>query len=1037
MSTSDALPEGVYESLLTARLEKLLADRPDDTRLIYDVDSGDEPHVLARHVRTTVERVLHEEKDPTKRLDLVNRILAQVGNDADQLGTKSRQLHFLHRPAGPGVEYVVPDRPATPLSDAALLTNSAGEPSLGSELRAELETADSVDLLIAFVKWYGLRLLEPQLRRLHDRGIPLRVITTTYMGATERVALDRLVNEFGAEVKIQYDALRTRLHAKAWLFNRRTGFNTAYVGSSNLSRAALLDGVEWNVRLSAVATPALMHKFEATFETYWNDASFESYDPAQDRDRLDDALLTASGRGKQPDRVTISISGLDVQPFPYQAEMLESLDVERVVHDRHRNLVVAATGTGKTVLAALDYRRLSQQGGRNPRLLFVAHRQEILQQSLRTYREVLRDQDFGELYVGGARPERWQHVFASVQSLNSYGVDTIPADHFEVVVIDEFHHAQAPTYRKLIDHLEPAELLGLTATPERADGSDVAQTFFDGRIAAELRLWDALASELLSPFHYFGIADGTDLSSITWKRGAYDTEQLERVYTGNDARAALILKAVRDKIARPENMKALGFCVSVAHAEYMAKVFSDAGVPSVAVTSHPGSADRAESLAALRDGRLAAVFTVDMFNEGVDLPAVDTVLFLRPTESATVFLQQLGRGLRRSHDKAVLTALDFVGHQNTAFKFADRFRAMTGATRKGLADQVGKGFPFLPSGCQIVLDEQTQDVVLDNIKSQLLTRWTALATELRNHPTSSLATYLDESGADLADVVKADRSWTRLRREANLPTHAAGPQEQLLLKRVRAFTHVDDPERARAYQTWLSDAAPDYAQASPRMQQFGRMLFFSLWTGGGGFSTYDAGLRALREEANVREDLRQVISLGLDQATHVSRPLVGDLSGLPLRVHARYTREEAVTALRYVSITGRAPNSFREGVLYSPEVNADAFFVTLRKSETDYSPTTMYRDYAISPELFHWESQSSTSIRSATGQRYINHEERHSHILLFAREHKANDFGTGAPYVFLGPATYVSHKGERPIAFTWRLRHALPQSLYISAAAVS
>ncbi|MDN5744598.1 MAG: DEAD/DEAH box helicase family protein, partial [Nocardioidaceae bacterium] len=745
MTFNDALPEGMYESLLTARLEELLAERPDDTRLIYDVDGGDEPHVLARHVRNAVERALSDEKDPTQRRDLVNRILTQLGNETDLLGSSSRQLHFLHRPAGPGVEYIAPDRPSTPLSDAALLTNATGEPSLGSELRAELETADSVDLLIAFVKWYGLRLLEPQLRRLRDRGIPLRVITTTYMGATERQALDRLVNQFGAEVKIQYDVLRTRLHAKAWLFNRRTGFNTAYVGSSNLSRAALLDGVEWNVRLSAVATPALMHKFEATFETYWNDSSFEDYDPDRDRDRLDDALLLASGGGSKQDQVTISISGLDVQPFPYQAEMLESLDVERVVHDRHNNLVVAATGTGKTVLAALDYRRLSQSEGRAPRLLFVAHRQEILTQSLRTYREVLRDQDFGELYVGGARPERWEHVFASVQSLNSYGVSSIPADHFEVVVIDEFHHAQARTYRTLLDHLEPSELLGLTATPERADGTDVAQTFFDGRIAAELRLWDALASELLSPFHYFGIADGTDLSAITWKRGAYSTEELERVYTGNDARAALILQAVRDKIVNPRTMKALGFCVSVAHAEYMARVFTDAGIPAAAVTSDPRSTDRAEALADVRAGRLAVVFTVDMFNEGIDLPSVDTVLFLRPTESATVFLQQLGRGLRRADDKAVLTALDFVGHQNKSFRFADRFRAMTGSTRKGLADQVDKGFPFLPSGCQIVLDQQTQDVVLDNLKGQLTTRWKALAAELKKHPTDELSTYLGSS----------------------------------------------------------------------------------------------------------------------------------------------------------------------------------------------------------------------------------------------------------------------------------------------------
>ncbi|MDN5545750.1 MAG: DUF3427 domain-containing protein, partial [Rhodococcus sp. (in: high G+C Gram-positive bacteria)] len=957
MSTHDRLPEGAYESLLTDRLEALLAEHPDDDRLISDVDNGDEPHVLARHVSSAVERALSDEKDPDQRRNIVNRILVQLGNDTDLLGSNSRQLRFLHRPAGPGVDYVVPERPSTPLSDAALLTNSHGEPSLGSELRAELETADSVDLLIAFVKWYGLRLLEPQLRRLRARGVPLRVITTTYMGATERIALDRLVDEFGAEVKVQYDSLRTRLHAKAWLLNRHTGFDTAYVGSSNLSRAALLDGVEWNVRLSAIATPTLMHKFEATFETYWNDSSFESYDPARDRDRLDDALIAASGGGRKSDQVTISISGLDVQPFPYQAEMLESLDVERLVHDRHRNLVVAATGTGKTVLAALDYRRLCQHEGGHPRLLFVAHRQEILTQSLRTYREVLRNQDFGELYVGGTRPERWQHVFASVQSLNSYGVANIPAEHFEIVVIDEFHHAQARTYRNLLDHLEPRELLGLTATPERADGTDVAQAFFDGHIAAELRLWDALASELLSPFHYFGISDGTDLSAITWKRGTYATDELDSVYTGNDARAALILKAVRDKIASPQRMKALGFCVSVAHAEYMAEVFTNAGIPAVAVTSDPGSTDRSVALSDLRAGRLAVVFTVDMFNEGVDLPSVDTVLFLRPTESATVFLQQLGRGLRRAEDKAVLTALDFVGHQNKDFRFADRFRAISGTTRKGLADQVDKGFPFLPSGCQIVLDKQTQDVVLDNLKSQLVTRWKALATELTRHPTDRLATYLDEAGVDLADVLRTDRSWTRLRRDANITTAPVGPQEQLLLKRIRAFSHVDDPERAQAYVTWLSDTAPTYYAASPRVQAFGRMLFFSLWTGGGGFTTYEEGLRALRDEPNVREDLRQVIEIGLDNAAHVTRPLIGDLGDLPLQVHARYTREEAVAALRYASIGGRAPNSFREGVLFSPEIDSDAFFITLKKSEADYSPTTMYRDYAISPELFHWESQ--------------------------------------------------------------------------------
>jgi len=321
--------------------------------------------------------------------------------------------------------------------------------------------------------------------------------------------------------------------------------------------------------------------------------------------------------------------------------MLEALEVERTVHGRHRNLIVAATGTGKTVIAGLDYRNLCRtQAGEQPSLLFVAHRKEILEQSLRTYREVLADGSFGELYAGGTRPERWRHVFASVQSLTSHGVGNIPVDAFDVVVIDEFHHAEAATYRRLLEHLEPRELLGLTATPERADGVDV-RSFFDGRTAAELRIWDALSGDLLCPFHYFGIADGTDLRGIEWSRGRYDQDALDNVFTGNDARAAVVLKQVHNKVGDVAQMRALGFCVSVAHAQYMAKVFTAAGVEARAVTGETRPAERAEALADLRTRRINAVFTADLFNEGLDLPDIDTVLFLRPTESATIFLQQL------------------------------------------------------------------------------------------------------------------------------------------------------------------------------------------------------------------------------------------------------------------------------------------------------------------------------------------------------------------------------------------------------------
>jgi superfamily II DNA or RNA helicase/HKD family nuclease len=1015
--------EGLYESLLTQQLSAALESlgHLDVERRV--VDDGEAAHVLARHIEGLLQRKLRTIRDPDQRLALINDFVELLEENDQAVESPATRLLKVATPAGPGV-VALGARPVTPLSEASLLTNATGEPSLGAEIRAEIDTADEVDLLCAFVKWHGLRLLEPELSRALQRGIPLRVITTTYMGATERRALDRLIHEFGATVKVQYDAQRTRLHAKAWMFRRQTGFDTAYVGSSNLSRAALLDGVEWNVRLSSVATPSLLTKFGATFDTYWNDASFETYDPTADRDRLDDALAEASGRTTH-DRVTITLAGLEVRPFAYQQEILDAVAAEREVHDRHRNLIVAATGTGKTVIAALDYRNLCRSSTDRPRLLFVAHRREILEQSRRTYREVLTDGSFGELYVGGARPERWEHVFASVQSLNSYGIESIPPDAFDIVVIDEFHHAEAASYRRILSHLAPRELLGLTATPERADGADV-RSFFGGRTAAELRLWDALGADLLCPFHYFAVADGTDLRNLTWTRGRYDEAELSGLYTGNKARAAMVIEQVRDKVLDPGSMRALGFCVSVEHADFMAQVFSDAGIPSVAINGQTPQAPRERALADLRDRRVNVIFAVDVFNEGLDLPDVDTVLFLRPTESATVFLQQLGRGLRRTRDKAVLTVLDFVGYQNKQFRWDTKLRALTGTTRRGLERDIERGFPFLPSGCQIVLDMQAQSLVLDNIKSQVANRWTQIVAELRSYGDHSLGDFLEESGIDLSDILRrGSHSWTRLRRDAGLETRPGSELEERLLKRVRAFAHVDDKDRAAAYASLLADDAPGYGDLSADEQRRARMLLFSLWPDGGGFSSIDEGLAKLRSEPATRDELRSVVDISFEAARHVALDLVGDISDVPLKVHARYQREEILAALDFP----RNPNSMREGVWYSRERNIDAFLITLKKSEAEYSPSTMYRDYPISPTLFHWESQSTTSLASETGQRYVSGT---STVLLFAREEPKDEFGT-SPYLFLGEGTHVSHEGERPIAITWKLKHAMPIDFFTVA----
>ncbi|KQY56695.1 DUF3427 domain-containing protein [Nocardioides sp. Root140] len=1027
MPHNHELTDGLHESIVTDRLNAAISAELARATEVSKVDDADSSHVLTQHIAAAVHHRLASVKDPAARLSVANDLLRAIEDPEDPVLSPLQQLHAVRPVAGPGKILRLQHRPKTPMNESALLTNAKGEPSLASELRAELDSADRVDLLCAFVMWHGLRLIENELALARDAGVPIRVVTTTYIGGTERRALDRLVNDFGAEVKVQYDAKRTRLHAKAWLFGRDTGLDTAYVGSSNLTTSAMLEGVEWNVRLSARSTPSLIEKFRATFDSYWNSPEFELYNPDVDGDRLDDALLEAKGI-KAHDRATISISGLEVRPYPYQQEMLDMIEVERVLHDRHRNLVVAATGTGKTVIAALDYRRMCEQaGGSQPRLLFVAHRKEILEQSMRTYREVISDGSFGELYVGGQRPERWSHVFASVQSLTSYGVANIPADAFDIVVIDEFHHAEAKTYRRILDHLAPRELLGLTATPERGDGTDV-RSFFDGRTAAELRLWDALGADLLCPFHYFGIADGTDLRAITWSRGKYDEGQLADVFTGNDARARIILKQVRDKVGDVSQMRALGFCVNVAHATYMTQVFNEAGIPALLVTGETASDDRAQALRDLRERNVNVLFTVDVFNEGLDIPDVDTVLFLRPTESSTIFMQQLGRGLRRTHTKAVLTVLDFVGYHRKEFQFSKRFTALTGVHGKQLEKAVKDDFPFLPSGCQIRLDRQSQEIVLENLRSQIANRWAQIVAQLKLTGDATLPEFLEKSGLELSDILRrGSHSWTKLRQDSDLPTLPGSVLEQQLLKRVRAFAHVDDPLRVSAYQALLAPDAPPYDELSPREQKLARMLYYSMWSDGGGHASYAAGLEGLRSEPAVRAEISTVVGLSFEAARHVPVPL--GAPEIPLRVHARYQREEILAALDFP----RKPNSFREGVWYSPDHNVDSFFVTLKKSEADYSPTTMYADYPISRDLFHWESQSTTSVSSPTGQRYLSGS---STVFLFVRHEQKDEFGT-SPYLFLGPAHYASHTGDRPIAITWKLAHEMPMDFFNHASAVA
>jgi len=1023
--TTDSLRAGLHEALLTRGLQDLLTQLPDDALLadvaeLRDAEASDR---ISRHLAGLLAREIERAPEGSRSEEAV-RIAVALIERLKSITNGKDDLHD-YEPVDPGRVLValmerLPDgrpqrieRPLTPLLDTTVFTNAPGEPAVGHELRAEVPSADGIDVVMAFVRWSGVRPLTEALRRHCEAGKPLRVLTTTYTNSTEQRALEEL-ERLGAQIKVSYDTSSTRLHAKAWIFHRESGYSTAYIGSSNLTHSAQVLGLEWNVRVSAARNPDAVAKMAAVFTSYWESRDFAPYDAQEFTRRTQvDAV---------EDRTLLSPIELELRPF--QEALLEQIVLARH-RGHHRNLLVAATGTGKTVMAAVDYARLRSELPRS-RLLFVAHREEIIDQSRATFRYALRDPALGEKWVGGQRPEQFKHVFASIQSLNSSDVRNIEPTQFDVVIVDEFHHAAAPSYEALLDHLTPVELLGLTATPERADGLDVLR-HFDGRIAAELRLWDAIDQEYLAPFAYFGVHDGLDLREIPWRRGhGYDVSVLEGVLTADHAWVHFVVEEIRRKIADPSGMRALGYCVSVGHAQFMARRFTELGLPSVSLSAASRSAERSAALRDLSKGELRAVFTVDLFNEGIDVPNVDTLLLLRPTESPTLFLQQLGRGLRKAEGKGACTVLDFVGTHRKEFRFDRRLRALLGGSRADVERQVRNDFPFLPAGCSFHLDHVARDIVLRSIREAIPSTWRERCEELLSLGDVRLAEYLESSGLELDDIYAGGHSWSEMRRAAGFPTAASGPAEGALLRAVGRMLHIDDDERLEIYPSLLAeDRPPSIEQLSPRHQRLLRMLVSSLTSLSASASFADA-VEQVWDHPQVRAELVEVLDLLRERVSYLDRPL--GFSGVPLAVHSRYTRNEVLAA--FAVGEGAKPPTWQTGVWWEPESRSDLFAFTLDKSVGGFSPTTRYRDYAVSPELIHWESQSATASGSATGQRYIRQREEGTNVVLFARLRT-----TERGFWCLGPATYMSHEGDRPIAFVWKLEQHMPAELYTSFAA--
>lgn len=913
--------------------------------------------------------------------------------------------------------------PITSLIRSALFTGSNRQVSMESELKREILSADDICLLVSFIRSSGINLIYNQLKEFAQSGKRLRIITTTYIGATDFYAVKKLASLPNTEIKISYNSSIDRLHAKSYLFLRKTGFHTAYVGSSNLSEVALTEGLEWNVKVTQKELPHIIKEIRHTFESYWENPLFETFVSGRDDDRLKEALS-----GVKNESIDYSVLDL-IKAHDYQDAVLEKLKLEREVFGHYKNLVVAATGTGKTVIAAFDYKKFSQQNQR-ANFLFIAHREEILKQSCRTFRTVLQDENFGDLWYGGVEPKAMTHLFASKDLLNNRLDELdLSEDFFDYIIFDEVHHIAADSYRRILSRFKPKILLGLTATPERMDGEDITKDF-DGKISAEIRLDDALNNRLLAPFHYYGITDSVDLADIPWRAGKYVISELSKVYTFNDQRTGLILRKIEEYIPNYHEVRALCFCVDVDHAKNMAAKFQLAGLKSAFLVSDNG-AERVKWSKQLKERKINYLFVVDMFNEGVDIPSVDTILFLRPTESLTVFLQQFGRGLRKYEGKDHVTILDFVGHCNKEFNYTDRFRRLIGRTSMSVEEELGKDFPHLPLGCHITLETKAKEYILENIRAAInsfrknrLVMWIQSYHSETTQPLT-LANFLKMHQVPLEKFYK-NFTWESLLQIAG---------------KIHQVSRFEKELKRAVYKKWLSTDSYSYFSFLEQLaikrfnvnvqsmnvveQQMALMLYYDMFQEAGRYTSLQGMFNDLSEDDLFCEEMTELTVLLKNRCEAYEMSDNSSIMNMPIKLHGIYTKDQIFVALGTSTLDKKS--SCREGVERNKRLNVEAMFVDIIK-DRDEDSNTNYNDFAINESLFNWETQNKVSPTSQAGKNYINETQT---MLLFVRQQDSfpEDKGRTMGFTYLGVVKLVKWQGARPMEIVWQLKTPMPASM--------
>ncbi|KEH97124.1 DNA repair helicase [Clostridium botulinum C/D str. BKT12695] len=927
------------------------------------------------------------------------------------------------------------------LVDKSLITNSE-KGNLLNELKKCLSECEKFYFSVAFINFSGLQLLLDSFKELEEKGVNGKIITSTYLNFTEPKALKRIKDFNNIDLKIFVASNEKGFHTKAYIFENQDEYKII-IGSSNITQRALKSNVEWNFKVISKKEDKFSCNVIKEYLELWESTSF-----------VDDEFLNSYNNFIQEirkiEKKTLEFKNYEIiKPNYMQNRAISNLNRLRL-QGEDKALVVAATGTGKTYMSAFDVINYNPK-----RMLFLVHREDILKGAEATFRRLVKNKNKTTGFLTGTRKDiSSDYLFSTIQSMNN-NLDSFKADEFEYVIIDEAHHASSPSYKNVMNYFKPKFLLGMTATPERCDNESIFE-IFDENLALEIRLSEALENELIVPFHYFGI---TDIECINLEDiDINDVSELTKRLKVNE-RVDFIIDKMNFYGYEGEKCKCIGFCVSIEHARYMAEEFNKRGIKSVHLTGENSPEERETYIKALESegDDLEVIFTVDIFNEGVDIPSINLVLMLRPTNSPIVFIQQLGRGLRKHSDKTFLTVLDFIGNHNKAFLIALALNGGRYYDKDSLKVSVAKQFENIPGCTNIQMDRIAQERILEQLNNENFNSMKYLKEEYLEFKKLNggkvpylLLDYIKYDGApEPLRFVSKDKTYigfvSRIEKDKELQKLLQNKafykilrqfSSKLPLKRVYEFSiikylmcnesinlneakreilkhinRVDDKSIVHALNV-LNQEYDDSGQLKNNIR------CFSL---ANGILTITEEFKNIMNDKKYRVYIEDVINYGI---IRYEKEFGEKYYGVPfLKLYEQYQMVDIALLSNYTKIH----SSFRgSGLLANGK---DYFlFIDLHKGE-DIKESINYNDKFINRYTFQWQSPNNTSQESERGKNIIYNKERGVNLHLFIRKYKSID-RIVQPYIYIGKGDVEKFHGEKPITTILKLENKVPHGIY-------